>query len=112
MNKSRADRCITHHHACDCREYDWQERIQQLAFNEGGLVLACRRQESRLIAADERIQQLTEDHEKDRKFWLSGVNHLKEEHQTEVSKLEQRIQQLETALNEFARATSFHKVLC
>ena len=61
----------------------------------------------------ERIQQLTEDHEKDRKFWLSGVNHLKEEHQTEVSKLEQRIQQLETALNEFARATSFNRdLLC
>jgi len=30
MNKSRADRCVTHHHACDCREYELQERIQQL----------------------------------------------------------------------------------
>ena len=30
MNKSRADRCVTHHHACDCREYEVQERIQQL----------------------------------------------------------------------------------
>ena len=48
----------------------------------------------KLTRAIERIQQLTEDHEKDRKSWLSGVNHLKEEHQTEVSKLEQRIQQL------------------
>ena len=26
----RADRCTTHHHACDCREYAQQKRIAEL----------------------------------------------------------------------------------
>ena len=30
VTNARADRCTTHHHACDCREYKFQERIQQL----------------------------------------------------------------------------------
>jgi len=24
-SKARAERCVTHHHACDCREYKFQE---------------------------------------------------------------------------------------
>ena len=30
-SKARAERCVTHHHACDCREYKFQELEQQLA---------------------------------------------------------------------------------
>jgi len=25
ITKKKADRCVTHHHACDCREYRYQE---------------------------------------------------------------------------------------
>lgn len=28
--KAQADRCTTHHHACDCREYAHQQRIAEL----------------------------------------------------------------------------------
>jgi len=47
MNKSRADRCVTHHHACDCREYELQERIQQLESERDALVEAAQRVLSR-----------------------------------------------------------------
>ena len=29
--KARAERCVTHHHACDCREYKFQELEAELA---------------------------------------------------------------------------------
>ena len=47
MNKSRADRCVTHHHACDCREYELQERIRQLESERDALVEAAQRVLSR-----------------------------------------------------------------
>ena len=34
-SKARAERCVTHHHACDCREYKFQELEAQLAALEG-----------------------------------------------------------------------------
>jgi len=30
ITKRRADRCTTHHHACDCREYRYQEMEKAL----------------------------------------------------------------------------------
>ena len=30
-SKARAERCVTHHHACDCREYKFQELEAELA---------------------------------------------------------------------------------
>jgi hypothetical protein len=30
ISKSRADNCVTHHHACDCREYEFQEMRREL----------------------------------------------------------------------------------
>jgi len=44
---------------CGDNEYDIAlERIQQLEFIEGGLVLACKRQESRLVALEKRNTEL------------------------------------------------------
>jgi len=31
--KERAANCVTHHHACDCREYKQQARIEELEAN-------------------------------------------------------------------------------
>jgi uncharacterized protein YdcH (DUF465 family) len=30
VSKSRAERCVTHHYACDCREYRYQEMLKAL----------------------------------------------------------------------------------
>lgn len=30
ITKQRADRCVTHHHACDCREYAHQQEVATL----------------------------------------------------------------------------------
>ena len=30
VTKAQADNCVTHHHACDCREYETEQTISQL----------------------------------------------------------------------------------
>ena len=30
VSKRRAERCTTHHHACDCREYAHAQEIERL----------------------------------------------------------------------------------
>ena len=40
--KARAERCVTHHHACDCREYKFQELEAQLAALREAVLAAMR----------------------------------------------------------------------
>lgn len=55
--KEQADRCITHHYACDCREYSYQQQIQ--ALQEDISQLKYERAE-----AGKRVQELKELHTK------------------------------------------------
>lgn len=32
ITKQQSDRCITHHHACDCREWLFQEVVNELKY--------------------------------------------------------------------------------